>query len=297
MFREYIEQVKQDEATELEKEKKKHGSDYIPQKRPFQRGDEEIFNLKDDEISVRENVFREVVNNLLKQDDRFGNFDKKILYLDCNNLYGIYSFIIYLFWYNDNYLGSVQTLNLPLKDFRWDNDFASELETFFRNRANDYARDVQTQSWDSYFGVTQKNTGYYIEADITFSDKTKKKLRDFPPVPVHTSLEFADLSNFAKDSYKAVYGLENEYDPESKLMLTFDKKERYVIHSSLADEYSLHGVEFANIRNVLAFTQETFLKSWVELNTEGRKRASLDGNESLRQFFKVCKENNVIIHK
>ena len=97
MFREYIEQVKQDEATELEKEKKKHGSDYIPQKRPFQRGDEEIFNLKDDEKSVREDVFREVVNNLLKQDDRFGNFEKKILYLDCNNLYGIYSFIIYLF--------------------------------------------------------------------------------------------------------------------------------------------------------------------------------------------------------
>ena len=94
MFREYIKQVKQDEANELEKEKKKHGSDYIPQKRPFQRGDEEIFNLKDDEKSVRKDVFREVVNNLLKQDDRFGNFDKKILYLDCNNLYGIYYLFI-----------------------------------------------------------------------------------------------------------------------------------------------------------------------------------------------------------
>jgi hypothetical protein len=25
---------------------------------------------------------------LIKQDCRFGNFEKKILYLDCNNLYG-----------------------------------------------------------------------------------------------------------------------------------------------------------------------------------------------------------------
>ena len=187
-------------------------------------------------------------------------------------------------------------MKLPLKDFRWDNEFAPELETFFRNRANDYARGVQTQSWNSYFGVTQKNTGYYIEVDVTFSDKTKKKLRDFPPIPVHTTLAFEDLSDFAKQSYIATYGSGEKYAPESKLMLTFNKKERYVIHSALADEYSLHGVEFTNIINVLAFTQASFLKSWVELNTEGRKRASLAGNESMRQFFKVCNESDVIIH-
>jgi hypothetical protein len=97
-------------------------------------------------------------------------------------------------------------LILPLKDFRWDNEFAPELEAFFRNRASDYAHGVQTQSWDSYFGITQKNTGYYIEADISFSDKTKKKLRDFPPIPVHTTLKFEDLSDFAKQSYIATYG-------------------------------------------------------------------------------------------
>ena len=70
-------------------------------------------------------------------------------------------------------------------------------------------------------------------------------------------------------------------------MLTLDKKERYVIHSALADEYSLHGVEFSNIRSVLAFTQADFLKTWVDLNTRGRKRAALAGNELLRGFFQV----------
>ena len=53
IFREYVEQVKQVEAGELEKEKEKHGGDYIPQKKTFRRGDEEIFNLKDGEKSVR----------------------------------------------------------------------------------------------------------------------------------------------------------------------------------------------------------------------------------------------------
>lgn len=185
-------------------------------------------------------------------------------------------------------LGSVQTLPLPLKDFRWDNDFGSELETFFRKRSSDYTRGVKTKSWDSYFGVTQKSVGYYIELDISFPDKTKKNLKDFPPTPSHTSVNFDDLSGFAQRAYTEIQGEKATYEPEPKLMLTFDDKKRYVIHSALADEYSLHGVKFTNVRNVLAFTQDNFLKSWVDLNTEGRKRASLEGNESLRSFFKVC---------
>ena len=130
--------------------------------------------------------------------------------------------------------------------------------------------------------------GYYIEADVSFSDKTKKKMKDFPPLPAHTTLEMKDLSDFAKQAYIATCGREETYKPESKLLLTFDNKKRYVIHSALADEYSLHEVEFTNVRTVLAFTQTAFLKSWVRLNTEGRKSASLTGNESMRQFFKVC---------
>ena len=130
--------------------------------------------------------------------------------------------------------------------------------------------------------------GYYIEADVSFPDKTKKNLRDFPPTPSHTSIPFEGLSSFAQQSFTEIYGEKATYEPDAKLMLTFDDKKRYVIHSALADEYSLHGVEFTNIKNVLAFTQDNFLKSWVDLNTEGRKRASLAGNESLRSFFKVC---------
>jgi len=185
-------------------------------------------------------------------------------------------------------LGSVQTLPLPLKDFRWDNGFGPELETFFRRRTSDYIRGVKTKSWDSYFGVTQKSTGYYIEVDISFPNKTKKNLRDFPPTPSHTTVPFDELSGFAQQAFTEIHGEKKVYEEESKLMMTFDDKKRYVIHSALADEYSLHGVEFTNVRSVLAFTQDNFLKSWVDLNTEGRKRASLAGNESLRSFFKVC---------
>ena len=111
-------------------------------------------------------------------------------------------------------------------------------------RANDYAGGGSRRSLDSYFGISDKDTGYYIETDITFSDKCKQSLKDFPPNPNHTAIKFI------------------------KLMLTFEKKFSYETHYTLEDAYSLNGVEFSNIKRVLAFHQKPFLNCWIELNTE-----------------------------
>jgi hypothetical protein len=178
-------------------------------------------------------------------------------------------------------------LSLPLNKFRWEHDFNSELEDFFSMRKRDYAGGRVTRSWDAHFGVAEKDTGYYFECDVSFSDKCKMQLKDFPPLPSHNNVEFDDLSPFAQESYVNIHGKKECYREESKLMLTFGKKYSYVIHSTLADIYSLHGVEFSNIKRVLAFHQEPFLRGWIELNTEGRKRAARDKNETLRNFFKV----------
>ena len=121
--------------------------------------------------------------------------------------------------------------------------------------SKDYSRGAQTKSWNSYFGVGEQSTRYYIETVISFPDKVKKNLKDFPPTKTHTTLDFDDLSVFTQKSFVDCHGDKKMYRNESKLMLTLDKKERYVIHSALVDEYSLHGVEFSNIRSVMAFTQ------------------------------------------
>ena len=101
MFQGYVNQVKKSEAKDLKREREKHGPDYTPQSKPFQKGDTKIFNLDDEDSSVRENVFQDVVKNLINQDARFGNFEKRILYLDCNNLYGMYLIFVHL---NTNYI-------------------------------------------------------------------------------------------------------------------------------------------------------------------------------------------------
>ena len=118
-------------------------------------------------------------------------------------------------------------------------------------RRRDYASGGVTRSWDAHFGVGEKNTGYYFETDVSFSDKCKMELKDFPPVPNHSNVEFSELSPFIQESFFNIQGKKELYREESKLMLTFENK--YVIHSTLADVYSLHGVEFSNIKRVLAF--------------------------------------------
>ena len=88
VFEQYVDQVKQSDSEHHKKEEEKHGTDYKPQTKPFQLGDEGIFDFDGEEKEIREDIFKECLENLIKQDSRFGNFEKKILYLDCNNLYG-----------------------------------------------------------------------------------------------------------------------------------------------------------------------------------------------------------------
>jgi hypothetical protein len=77
----------------------------------------------------------------------------------------------------------------------------SKIENFFTKRATDFTRGVPTQSWDSYFGVGEKSTGYFIECDLDFTDKCKNKLIDFPPAPDHMKVSFDELSPFARNAH------------------------------------------------------------------------------------------------
>ena len=57
----YVDQVKKSEVEDLKRERAKHGPDYIPQSKPFQKGDAKIFDFNDEDSSTRENVFQDVV--------------------------------------------------------------------------------------------------------------------------------------------------------------------------------------------------------------------------------------------
>ena len=157
VFKSYTNQVENIKKKNEHREKLKHGDSYINREICNISGDSNIFNLSGEDCETREELFKKCVNDMLHSSSP--DFQKHILYLDCNNLYG-----------------SAQCLPMPLNNFQWvEVDMIDRIENFFTKRATDFNRGVPTQSWDSYFGVGEKSTGYFIECDLNFTDKCKNK--------------------------------------------------------------------------------------------------------------------------
>ena len=194
----------------------------------FQGVDENVLNLSGCEGEERDEVFQRCINFVTSSST--SSFATKILYLDCNNLYG-----------------SAQTLSMPLDRYAWaSQSVIQDLNIFFNERSKDFIKDKECLSWDDHFGSVNSNVGFFIECDITFTDKCKSKLRDFPPAPSHKTIEFEELSEFSKSAYEG----HDNYSPTSKLVSSFEPKLGYVIHSMLADTYSRMGVTITNIKKV-----------------------------------------------
>ncbi|KAL4152990.1 hypothetical protein QTP88_000823 [Uroleucon formosanum] len=68
-----------------------------------------------------------------------------------------------------------------------------------------------------------------------------------------------------------------------KLMVTFERKERYVVHYLNLKQAMAHGVVVEKVHRVLEFRQSPWLAPYIALNTEMRKRAT---NKFEEQFFK-----------
>ena len=87
VFKDYIEQVKKVDKDAYDKEKVIYGPKHKPQPKPFHFGDEDIFDSEKSNVTDRKKIFRDCVNNLFRQGEKYGDFYKKILYLDCKYSY------------------------------------------------------------------------------------------------------------------------------------------------------------------------------------------------------------------
>jgi hypothetical protein len=77
-------------------------------------------------------------------------------------------------------------------------------------------------------------------------------------------------------------GLKESTTP--KLLQTFDPKVKYLVHYRNLKKYLELGMELVKIHCVLRFEQSTWLKSYIEKNTEQRKKAK---NDFEKDFFKL----------
>ena len=61
-------------------------------------------------------------------------------------------------------------------------------------------------------------------------------------------------------------------------------KKKYVVHISILKQALNHGLKLKKVHRVIEFNQEAWLKKYIDMNTELRKKAS---NDFEKDFFKL----------
>ena len=151
-----------------------------------------------------------------------------ILYVDANNLYGF-----------------AQCLPLPVGDYRW-------------------LGQAEIDGLDLSSMVVDQPVGYVYEVDLVIPDELHEKLDDLPLAPEARPIVAAMLSPYSAQVQNELLGkkLAERYN-SFKLVTGHDPKQRYVVHYLNLQFYCQLGCRITKVHQVIAFTQDRFLRSHI----------------------------------
>ena len=81
-------------------------------------------------------------------------------------------------------------------------------------------------------------------------------------------------------------------DKKQKSVCNLRDKKKYVVHISILKQVLNHGLKLKKVHRVIELNQEAWLKKYIDMNTELRKKAS---NDFEKDFFKLM--NNAVFGK
>ena len=178
---------------------------------------------------------------------------KYLMYLDANNLYG---------WAMSQYL--------PTGNFKWMSE-----------------KKIDELDLAKYGDDTKR--GLILEVDLEYDRKLHNLHNEYPLAPGKTRVTEDMLSNYC-EKITAKHNISTGL--VSKLILTLNNKEKYVLHYRNLKLYTDLGLKVTKVHRVLEFNQEPWLKQYIDFNTEKRKDAK---NSFEKDFFKLM--NNSVFGK
>ena len=155
-----------------------------------------------DMILLSENNIRGVISSVMG--DRYikSNNNKKILYVDANNLYG-----------------NSMSEPLPYDEIKFDKSIGLE--------------DILNTPDDS-------DIGYFVEADLIYPDNIKKKTKNFPFAPVNKKINPEDFNDFMKeirpDTYVQSSKLICDWSDKKNYLIHYRMLKFYVRHGMIVDK-------------------------------------------------------------
>ena len=111
--------------------------------------------------------------------------------------------------------------------------------------------------------------GYVLEVNLKYPKHLHDKHNDYPLAPERLALDGCE-----------------------KLCGTFNDKNNYIVHIKNLRFYLEQGMELVSIERAVQFSQKAWLKDWIDLNTNFRKKAS---NDFEKDYFKLM--NNSVFGK
>ena len=192
------------------------------------------------------------------------NENKKILYIDGNNLYG---------WAMSQYLPTGEFEILPL------------------NRCNYTDNYNLKQLVEDLLQIPDDNEyGFFIECDLEYPVEIKEKTKNFPFCPYQTKADPNLFSGYMNNVNQP------NYKPTSKLMCDVTNKSKYMIHYRMFKFYLNQGMKVTKIHTIYKFKQSPWLGKYIDHNTQKRTVAKTNFEKDLfklmnNAFFGKTMEN------
>ena len=143
--------------------------------------------------------------------------------------------------------------------------------------------------WSNNLTLDKLQTGIY-EIDIEIPKELHDKFKDYPLASEIKSIPEDDLSEYQKYLNNKLNIKYTEKD--KKLILDLLPKKNYKIYYKNLQYYMKLGIKITKIHKILTFDEKPFLKDYVDLNTNLRKKAI---NDLEKDLFKLM--NNAIFGK
>ena len=186
--------------------------------------------------------------------------DVTLLYVDANNLYG---------------LAMVQPL--PIDGFTWLN--AEEVE--------------QLSEENEILALPDDGpTGYHFEVSCYIPDMYHDKYKDFPPLPENIVITEDMFTPFMREMWN------ERPDDTTRLAPNLFPKKKYTIHYrhlKFLLTRPQQQVRITKVHRILRYRQGRWLKPYIDANTEMRQKASVEGNKTGENRWKL--QNNIIFGK
>ena len=131
--------------------------------------------------------------------------------------------------------------------------------------------------------------GYVLEVDLGYPDSIHDLHNDYPLAAEKLVIKEEMVSGLSKDIAQKFGQRHVECE---KLVPNLMNKTKYVVHYRNLQFYVKQGLCITKIHRILEFNQSEWLKPYIELNTELRKKAK---NKFEKDFFKLL--NNSIYGK